>query len=82
MKNRFAWLVAVAVLGMLVIASRIKRVDLEGDHTSYLVLAPRPTLRFVYGGGEEGAWKRKHPGEKEPWWLAGRYVILMELTDS
>ena len=70
-------LIAVAFLG-----SMIDRVHPEGDHVSYFVLAPHPTLRFSYSGGEEGAWQRAHPNTKEPWWLVGRYLILMEVTDS
>ena len=69
--------IAVVLLGFM-----IKRVHPEGDHVSYLVLAPYPTLQFAYSGGEEGSWKRAHPNMKEPWWLAGQYFILMEVTDS
>jgi hypothetical protein len=59
---------------------RVKIIRLEGDHTSYLVLAPHPTLGFVYGGGEEGVWRRTHPGEREPWWRRGNYRVNAEVT--
>jgi hypothetical protein len=72
-----AGLVALALLG-----SMVDVVHVEGDHVSFLVLAPCPTPGFVYGGGEEGAWRRAHPGEVEPWWLRGDYVILAEVTDG
>lgn len=64
------------------LASMIDVVHLEGDHTSYLVVAPHPTAGFVHGGGEEGAWRRAHPGAPEPWWLRGRYRVLLEITDG
>jgi hypothetical protein len=70
-------LIAVVLLG-----SMIDRVNPEGDHVSYLVLAPHPTLDFEHFGGEEGSWRRAHPNETEPWWLVGHYLILMEITDS
>jgi len=72
-----ACLVVTALL-----TSMIDRVHPEGDHVSYLVLAPHPTSGFRHTGGEEGSWKRAHPSKKEPWWLVGRYFILMEVTDS
>ncbi len=74
----------VVVVGALLVlvGSMIDRVQLEGDHVAYLVIAPHPTWRFRYGGGEEGAWQKKHPGQEQPWWLAGRYLRLMEVTDS
>ncbi|MFC3338336.1 hypothetical protein ACFOEY_07445 [Paracandidimonas soli] len=51
----------------------------EGDHVTLLVLAPHPTLGFTYTGGEEGSWERAHPGSERPWWLTGRYKVLIEL---
>lgn len=69
-------------LALAVVASMLDVVHLEGDHTSYLVLAPCPTLGFVQGGGEEGAWRRAHPGQPEPWWLTGHYLVIAEVTDS
>ena len=75
------WVWGLALLGVLAIFM-VKVVHTEGDHTSYLVLAPYPTLRFSYGGGEEGAWQRAHPGEARPWWLSGRFIVLREVTDS
>ena len=55
-------------------------VHTAGDHTSYLVLAPYPTLAFTHSGGEEGAWEHAHPGEQEPWWLRGDYLVIREIT--
>lgn len=66
-------------LTLLVLGMCIDVVHTEGDHTSFLVLAPYPTPGFVHGGGEEGAWRRAHPTGPEPWWLAGRYLVIREL---
>lgn len=71
----------VAVV-LVLLASMVDRVYPEGDHSGFLVIAPHPTLGFRYGGGEEGSWKRKHPGRAAPWWLEGRYFVLLEITDS
>jgi hypothetical protein len=81
MKFRRALLVLAGSV-MLLLGFMIDRVDLEGSHTSYLVIAPHPTFRFRYSGGEEGSWRRANPHEAAPWWVAGRYVVLMEVTDS
>ena len=59
----------------------IDKVNVEGSHTSYLVLAPYPTLKFSYGGGEEGSWQRKNPNKKKPWWLVGNYIVIIETTN-
>jgi hypothetical protein len=35
---------------------------------TYLTIKPRPALERYFGGGEEGAWARAHPGQVPPWW--------------
>lgn len=83
MKKRLKILsISACVVAAVLLASMIDRVNPEGDHVSYLVIAPHPTLGFVHSGGEEGSWRRAHPGIEEPWWLVGRYIILIEVTDS
>ena len=46
----------------------------------------RAAILFGYGQKvevrEEGAWSRGHPGETDPWWLCGDYLILAEVTDG
>lgn len=74
-------LAGVAIFVVLA-AMMIDKVHLEGSHTSYLVIAPYPTPRFVYGGGEEGAWVSKNPNQPKPWWLTRRYFVLAEVTDG
>ena len=76
-RRKIIWvglLICAAIIG-----SMIDCVKPEGDHITYLVLAPHPTLRFSYSGGEEGSWRHTHPNMKEPWWVAGRYLALMEV---
>lgn len=55
-----------------------------GDHVSFLVLAPYPTVfEFVHYGGESvSSWQRKNPKEKLPWWILGEYIVLMETTNG
>lgn len=67
---------------LVLLLSMLDVVHVEGDHTSHLVLAPYPTLGFEHGGGEEGAWRRAYPGAPAPWWLRGRYWVLLEVTDG
>ncbi|MBK9000130.1 MAG: hypothetical protein IPM35_30805 [Myxococcales bacterium] len=66
----------------VLLLSMLDVVHVEGDHVSHLVLAPYPTLGFEHGGGEEGAWRRAHPGAPAPWWLSGRYRVILEVTDG
>ena len=82
MKSRPKIINAFSAVALIFVVAMIDRVDPEGDHVSYLVLSPYPTLRFRHSGGEEGSWQRSHPGIDLPWWLARRYTILIELTDS
>lgn len=35
---------------------------------------PYPMLDYRFGGGENEAWQRDHPGLPDPWWLRGDYV--------
>ena len=82
MKPLVVVIVAFVLVALALLVSMVDVVHVEGDHVSFLVLAPRPTPGFVYGGGEEGAWSRGHPGETDPWWLCGDYLILAEVTDG
>ena len=43
----------------------------EGGFDFYLVLKPGHEWGWAFGGGEEGAWARRHPGEPSPWWIRG-----------
>jgi len=75
--NRVILFTALAQ-AIVAIGSMVDLVHVEGDHVSLLVVAPHPTWKFVHRGGEEGAWRRAHPGAAEPWWINGRYLVLAE----
>ncbi|HEY0925693.1 hypothetical protein [Brevundimonas sp.] len=69
MKNR----IVVVLSGLFILLSAYSAftgvVVPEGSlGDSYLVLKPMPSFERVFGGGEEGAWTRAHPGEPAPWW--------------
>ena len=65
---------------IIIITMMIDKVNIEGVHTSYLVLTPYPNLKFSYGGGEERSWQRKNLNNKKPWWLVGNYIVIIEIT--
>jgi hypothetical protein len=43
-------------------------VYIEGEPSEALMLKPFPSVGWIFGGGEEGAWRRGHPQEGMPWW--------------
>lgn len=48
----------------------------EGDFAGALVLKPYPMYRVVFGGGEEGNWARRHPGQPLPWFMQEDLKII------
>lgn len=46
-----------------------------------LIVKPHPSLEFEYGGGEDGAWRRAHPGQAEPWWLEPDRLVTLAFGD-
>jgi hypothetical protein len=44
-------------------------VYLEGGFEGALVVKPYPMPVVAFGGGEEGAWARHHPGQALPWFM-------------
>jgi hypothetical protein len=48
----------------------------EGGFEYRLVVKPRPSFITVFGGGEEGTWKRNHPQDPSPWWQTGTYRTI------
>ena len=48
----------------------------EGDFGGALVLKPYPMYPSIFGGGEEGAWARHHPGEPSPWFMQKDLKII------
>jgi len=49
----------------------------EGDFAGALVLKPYPMRRVLFGGGEEGNWARRHPGEPPPWFMHEDLKIIL-----
>ncbi len=47
-----------------------------------LVFRPFHGLMPFYGGGEEGSWRRAHPGEPDPWWRSGAFTRLAYFDDE
>lgn len=51
-------------------------VYLEGDFSGQLVLKPYPMRQIGFGGGEEGAWVRHHPGQPLPWFMQNDFRVI------
>ena len=41
----------------------------EGSFEGALVVKPYPMYPVLFGGGEEGMWARRHPGQSTPWFM-------------
>ena len=52
----------------------------EGGDQLHFVIKPHPMIQASFGGGEEGRWRREHPGQPEPWWYRGEYRSLATYT--
>jgi hypothetical protein len=48
----------------------------EGAFGYVLVVKPRPSAEVLFGGGEEGAWRRGHPDAPTPWWQKSNLNVL------
>jgi hypothetical protein len=48
----------------------------EGDFAGALVLKPYPMYPVMFGGGEEGNWARRHPGQPLPWFMQKDLKII------
>lgn len=48
----------------------------EGDFAGALVLKPYPMYPVLFGGGEEGNWARRHPGQPLPWFMQQDLKII------
>ena len=61
------------LLGVIVMVSLVYvmtgLVYAEGGFGGALVVKPYPMITAMFGGGEEGAWARHHPGEPPPWFV-------------
>lgn len=48
----------------------------EGGFEGALVVKPYPTHEVAFGGGEEGAWARHHPGQRPPWFMQKDLMVI------
>ena len=49
----------------------------EGAFDGALVLKPYPMRHVAFGGGEEGAWARHHPGQPPPWFMQKDLKVIL-----
>jgi hypothetical protein len=69
--------VAAAVLGILTLTYLGTGIVYdEGGFGVRLVVKPTPSLSVAFGGGEEDAWARAHPGASAPWWQGDDLTVL------
>jgi hypothetical protein len=73
--------VRIAFIALLLLSSfylMTAEVYEEGGFGVALVVKPYPSRLIAVGGGEDGSWRRDHPGEPEPWWQRGSYIRLIQ----
>jgi hypothetical protein len=62
--------VLLIVIGLAtVFYSMTALVYFEGSFDGALVVKPYPMYATVFGGGEDGTWGRRHPGQPLPWFM-------------
>ena len=52
----------------------------EGGFEGALVVKPYPTPVVAFGGGEEGAWARHHPGQTPPWFMQKDLTVISRFS--
>lgn len=52
----------------------------EGGFDGALVVKPYPMHVVVFGGGEEGAWARHHPGQTAPWFMKNGLIVISKFS--
>jgi hypothetical protein len=52
----------------------------EGGFEGALVIKPYPMHTVAFGGGEGGAWARRHPGQTLPWFLQEELMIISRFS--
>lgn len=48
----------------------------EGGFDGALVVKPYPMRVVAFGGGEEGTWARRHPGQTPPWFMRKDLTVI------
>lgn len=52
----------------------------EGGFEGALVVKPYPMREAAFGGGEEGAWARHHPGQGPPWFMRKDLTVISRFS--
>jgi hypothetical protein len=52
----------------------------EGGFEGALVVKPYPMPVVAFGGGEEGAWARHHPGQTPPWFMRKDLTVISSFS--
>lgn len=52
----------------------------EGSFDGALVVKPYPMHAVAFGGGEEGAWARRHPGQPPPWFMQKDLMVITSFS--
>jgi hypothetical protein len=52
----------------------------EGGFEGALVVKPYPMRVVMFGGGEEGAWARYHPGQTPPWFMQKDLMVISRFS--
>jgi hypothetical protein len=52
----------------------------EGGFDGALVVKPYPMHNVAFGGGEEGAWARHHPGQTPPWFMQKDLMVISRFS--
>ena len=52
----------------------------EGGFEGALVVKPYPRHAVAVGGGEEGAWARRHPGQPPPWFMRKDLTVISSFS--
>ena len=48
----------------------------EGSFEGALVVKPYPMYPVLFGGGEEGVWARRYPGQPLPWFMQENLRVI------
>jgi len=52
----------------------------EGGFEGEFVVKPYPMRVAVFGGGEAGAWARRHPGQPPPWFMQKDLTVISRFS--
>lgn len=52
----------------------------EGGFEGALVVKPYPMREAAFGGGEEGSWARRNPGQAPPWFMQKDLTVISNFS--